>query len=393
MTRALHVSIVCLGVVLGALVAPAAEAPAPKPAEPAPKPLPASYYAELARVNHSYRQLDEAVRLYQKALELETDKTRRAGYAGALAEIYVAQKKHEAALPLLREAIQASASRTIKARYRMLLAQIAEQSDDLAAAEAAYKEAAASAEHEFERSAALRKLLLLYKRMKKLDQVLADTEKRVAANPKDIEAIDLLAIAYSSVQRDPAKALDTLAKLAEARPEPATLRRLATALQNANRHADAIAVYETLLEKDAQNRAYYCERISQLHAAAGDKEKAIAWARKIAADSPDNVYAVTRLASLLVRLGHAKEGIAEYERAASLAKTPAERERTLLACAQAARTAKLYEKAETILRGVARDSKVAANRVQAKKALFQLYEELNKLDQLQIKTKDEKKKP
>jgi lipopolysaccharide biosynthesis regulator YciM len=75
-----------------------------------------------------------------------------------------------------------------------------------------------------------------------------------------------------------------------------------------------------------------------------------------------------------------------------LAKTPAERERTLLACADAARSAKLYDKAETLLRDLARNAEAAATRTQAKKALFQLYEELNKLDELQIKTQEPEKK-
>jgi tetratricopeptide (TPR) repeat protein len=271
----------------------------------------------------------------------------------------------------------------------MLMAQIAEQADDFEAAEAAYKEAIAAARHDFERSAALRKLLALYQRAEKLDQVIAQHEQRLAQNPEDTEALELLAAAYTSVKRDRDKALDVLARLAEARPEPVTLRRLAATYQSANRHADAIAVYQGLLETDPQNHAYYCERISQLHAAAGDKEAALAWARKIAAKSPDDLHAATRLARLLVQLGQPKEAIAEYERAAAKARSALGRERTLLACAEAARTAKLYDKAEAILRQIARHSDSADHRAQAKKALFALYEEQDRLDKLQIKTKDD----
>ena len=305
----------------------------------------------------------------------------------------MAQKKLADALPLLRQAIAGATSRAVTSRYRMLVAQIAEQSNDPAAAEAAYREAVAGAQHDFERAAALRKLLLLYKRSGKLDEVVAEREKRVAANPKDVAALDLLVVAYTTVARDRDKALAALTRLAEARPDPATLRRLAAACQNAGRHKDAIATYQRLLELDPQNHAYYCEQLSQLHAATGDKDAALAWAKKIVAKSPDSLYAATRLARLLVRLGHPQEAVAHYERAAAKATSDAERERTLLACANAARAARLHDKAEAILRALARDSKSADHRAQAKRALFQLYEELNRLDELQIETKEEPKKP
>ena len=375
-------------VAVAATLALAGEAPAPKPAEPAQQELPASYYAELARVNYSYRQFDEAIRLYQQAMTLEKDATRRAGYAGSLAEIYVATKDHAKALPLLREAVKAASSPSVGSRYRVLLAEIAEKSNDLAAAEAAYKEAIASAQHEFERSSAVRKLLQLYTRTNRLEQVLAENEKLAAADPRNVQALELLSIAYTSVKRDRDKALAVLGKLAAARPDDAsTLRNLATAYQNANRNKEAVATYEKLLALDEQNKAYYCERISQLHVALGDKKAALEWARKITEGSADNAYAVSRLARLLIRLGQPEQAMAEYERAASLARTDAEREQTLLSCAEAARGAKLPDKAEAILRQIARDSKIAENRTQAKRALFQLYEELGKLDEIDVRTK------
>ncbi|MFW6161490.1 MAG: tetratricopeptide repeat protein [Planctomycetota bacterium] len=378
-------SLLAVAMSMAALIAAAGEAPAPQ----AEKELPASYYAELARVNHSYRQLDEAIRLYQKAIELEEDATRRAGYAGSLAEIYVAQDEHAKALPLLRQAVEAATSASTRSRYRMLMAQIAEAADDFDAAEAAYKEALAAARHDFERSAALRKLLALYQRAEKLDEIIARHEQSVAQNPEDTESLELLATAYTTVARDRDKAIAVLAQLAEVRPQPLTLRRLASAYQSAGRQKEAIATYEGLLEKDPQNHAYYCERISQLHAAAGDQDAALTWARKIAAKSPDDPHAATRLARLLVRLGQPKEAIAEYERAAAKARSALERERTLIACAEAARSARLYDKAEAILRRIAHHSQSADHRAQAKAALFQLYEEQDRLDELQIKTRDD----
>ena len=76
--------------------------------------------------------------------------------------------------------------------------------------------------------------------------------------------------------------------------------------------------------------------------------------------------------------------LAEYEAAAKLARSDPERERYLLSAAHAAQRAKKYPKAEALARELARSSSKATVS-QAKRLLFDLYEEQNKLDQLEVK--------
>ena len=77
------------------------------------------------------------------------------------------------------------------------------------------------------------------------------------------------------------------------------------------------------------------------------------------------------------------EALEQYDAAARLAPTAPERERYQLSAAHAARRAKKYGKAEKVVKALmkSRSQPIVA---QAKRLLFDLYEEQNKLDQLQV---------
>jgi hypothetical protein len=184
-----------------------------------------------------------------------------------------------------------------------------------------------------ERSLIRGALLSFVQKRGKMDAAVAGYEARLAKDPDDRTALYLLAEAYATHKKDPAKAADRGEKLAAAekkagRPEDAAeLARLAAHYVKAERPKDGAELFERVAPADPKTEAWHLKEAAAAWLKAGDKTKAVAAARKSAAAAPEarsaqlTYYWRRGLGDVLLDAGEPKEAVAQYEGALAATKT------------------------------------------------------------------------
>lgn len=368
----------------------------PSTPETPPEKLPAQYFATIGETEIQYAQWAKAETAFTEAYAREKDLPRRAAYAYRLGQLHIRKKAFDKAVPLIEEAVtnQKTETRSYETRrYRMTLASLYEQMKQPEKVEAIYQDWIKSATASYERDMARRQLLSFWRRTGKLDDVIARYEAALKEKPGDPEALSTLRLIYTSVKPDPEKSLAITEKLAAADPDDRDVAlQLVSAYERARKYDKAIPILEKLIEKNPRDASFLSSRLVHLYVQNKQNDKAMAFAKSMLAKEPDNPETHSRVASIYQRLNLVDEALAEYEAAANLSKSDAQRDRYLLSAAHAARRAKKYAKAEELAKRLAASSsKMTA--AQAKRLLFDLYEEQNKLDQLEIApSKKDKKK-
>lgn len=358
----------------------------PGPETP-PEKLPAQYHGALGQVYLQHRQWAKAEESFQAAYSKEKEPLRRAQYAYSLAQLLMRKKGYDKAAPLLEEAVEhaPATARTYQTRrYRMTLAALYEKTGQAEKAEAVYQGWLKAAPKGYERTMARRELLRLWQRTARLDAAIARYETTLKDTPGDKEALETLRLIYTSIKPNSQKALAVAQKLAEANPDDRdAAMHLLSALELARKYDEAIALIEKLGDKRPVDRDYLTTRLMYLYIRSGQKDKALGLVEGILKKGPESGELHGRAAGFYSQLGKHAEALAQYQAAAKLAKTTADRERYLLSAAYVARRAKNYEQAEALVRPLLQ-SKSRYTLGQAKRLLFDLYEEQNKLDKLEI---------
>ena len=356
------------------------------PEAPADK-LPAQYFAAIGETEIQYQQWSKAESAFAEACKREKDASRRTPYAYRLGQLHMRNKAFDKALPLIEAAVQNQKddARNYDARrYRMTLATLYERMGKTEKVEAVYQDWLKAASSRYERDLARGQLLGFWKRTGKLDEVVKRYEAAVKEKPDDKDALSTLRLIYTSVKPDPAKALAITEKLAAADPaDRDTALHLVSAYERARKYDKAIPLLEQLIAKNPRDAGFLASRLVNLYVQSNQKDKAIAYAKGMLDKEPKSADAHSRVAGIYQRLGLTDDSLAEYEAAAQLSKSGPQRDRYFLSAAHAARHAKKYAKAEELAKKlVASGSKTTA--AQAKRLLFDLYEEQNKLDQIEL---------
>ena len=358
--------------------------------------LPAQYFGALGQTHLQYKQWSKAEEAYQQAYAKEKDAARRVQYAYNLGRLHMRKKEYEKALPFLKAAADGApdTSRSYDARYyRTVLAGLLEKMERFKEAEEVYQEWVKKAGEGYQRTMARRELLRFWHRAGKLDAAIAVYEGTLRVKPGDKEALETLRLIYTSIKPDAGKALAVAEKLAEADPDDRDAALyLLSAFERAKKYDKAIALIQRLVDKHPADTKHLSSRLVYLYVQSGQKDKAVAHAKAMLEKGPKTADLHSRAASIYQQLSMVEEALEQYEAAAGLAKRPADRERYLYSAALTARRAKKYEKAEGFaMTLVNSESKLMVR--QAKRLLFELYEEQNKLDQLQIAPRKPKPKP
>ncbi|NQT86251.1 tetratricopeptide repeat protein [bacterium] len=362
----------------------------PATPEMPPEKLPAQYYASLGQTYIRYSQWTQAEEAYRQAYEKEKDGGRRADHAYSLAQLCMRRqgKDRDKALPLLEEAVKNAPTRASAyklRRYRQTLAVLYEDMKQLDKAEAIYRGWLEQKGASHERMTAQREYLGFLKRTNKLDEAIAGFEAALKEKPNDKQTLETLRLIYRSIKPDAARALALAQKVLEADPgnRDAALQ-LVTAYEAAKKYDKCIALVEGLLERDPKDSGgYLTSRLIGLYRRNGQTEKAIAMTDRMVATGMKTGYDHSRAASYYQQLGQIDKALAQYEAAVGKARTPQEKEGHILSIAYTARRAKKYEKAEAAIRKLVQsNSKTMVG--QAKRLLFEIYEEQNKLDQLEV---------
>jgi len=382
--------------------------PRPVPATPArpgtlpdtpelpPEKLPAQYYASLGQTYLRYSQWTKAEEAYQQAYDKEKNAEQRSEFAYSLAQLHMRKKDNEKALALLEEAVKnaPTGSTTYRVRrYRQTLAVLYEDLKQLDKAEAIYREWIAGSDASYEKASAQREYLNFLKRTEKLDEAIAGFEATLKEKPNDKETLETLRLIYRSIKPDATKALALAEKVLEADPgnRDAALQ-LVSAYEAARKYDKAIGLIEGLLERDPKDSGgYLASRLIGLYRRGGQVDKAIALTDKMVESGLKSGYEHSRAASYYQQLGQTDKALAQYDAAVAKASTPQEKESHTLSIAYAARRAKKYDKAEAAIRQLIQSNSKSMV-AQAKRLLFEIYEEQNKLDQLQIKPDAKAKK-
>lgn len=196
------------------------------------------------------------------------------------------------------------------------------------AAEFVMKNTTQAAERSLTRSA----LLSFIHKRGKMDNAVAGYETRLDKDPADRTALYLLADAYATYKKDPAKAADRAEQLAAAEkkaglaPLPADQAKLAEMYVKAGRPRDGAALFETVAPADTKTEAWHWKEAAAAWLKAGDRAKAVAAARKSAAAAPETrseqlTYFWRRgLGDIFLDAGEPKEAVPQYERALTATK-------------------------------------------------------------------------
>jgi len=297
------------------------------------------------------------------------------------------KKELDKALPLIEEAVKNSppASRTYQTRrYRTTLASLYEKMGQPEKAEALYQEWLKNASIGYERDMARRGLLRLWQRTGKLAAAVAKYEATLEKKPDEKDALEALRLVYTSIKPDPEKALAVAEKLVAVEPRNRdAAMQLLSAYERARKFDKAIELLKELMARYPAEARFLSTRLVFLYIQSGQKDEAKHLAAEMLAKGPETSELHGRAASIYLQLGMIDHTLAQYKAAARLARRDSERERYLLAAAHVARRAKKYKKAEELVSKLLK-SQSKAMVTQAKRLLFELYEEQNKLDQLEM---------
>jgi len=353
-----------------------------------PEKLPAQYFASLGQTHLQHAQWTKAEECYREAYGREHDAAARGEYACCLGQLLMRKQEYAKALPLIEEAVKnvPEASRSYQLRrYRTTLAALHERMGQPEKAEGIFLDWTRDPGGPFEAEVARRELLRFWQRTGKLDAAVAKYEAALKEKPTDKEALDMLRLVYTSVKPEPEKSLALAEKLAELQPDDRNAAmHLVGAYERAKKFDKAIALLEKLIAKHPEETSALSMQMAQLYIQSGQRDKAQDSARKMIEQGSESSGAHAQAASIYSQLNLVDAALAEYEAAAKLAKGDPERERYLLSAAHAAQRAKKFPKAEALARELSRSSSKATVG-QAKRLLFDLYEEQNKLDQLEVK--------
>ncbi|MGD0094118.1 MAG: tetratricopeptide repeat protein [Planctomycetota bacterium] len=170
-----------------------------------------AFLNDLAQVYLRYGVLDKAEPLLRSAMEKSKDPAQKQQALSSLAQVLQRKGDAKGAAELYEQALQGAANPAEKTRVQMSLAESYAGANEFEKAEKILNEIAARSDQNpmavYQRQEAQRQLAQIWqKEPGRLDKVIEETEKALAANPKDAAALERLAEIYSRAKPDGAKA-------------------------------------------------------------------------------------------------------------------------------------------------------------------------------------------
>jgi len=354
-----------------------------------------NYYWELAEVHTRYGVYGKAVEMLEMAIEKETDPGKKTRYYESLSEVYRMKGETKKAAGQIEKALEVAKTVEEKCRYYTILGRICEQAKDLEGAKKAYEFVVANATRDVQKRSAELSLFRLYQKSGELENVIADLQKRLEANPGDEDALRTLAQILNSVVRKPERALPVYEKLSKLKPKDATiLNRLVHFYQMNKEYEKAAGVYEKIIEASPSGRkSYYYQHVGRMYMLAGKKEEAIKWAEKSLSEGPASPYTYVSIAQLYLQNNLAEKAVQLYEKAMEASRRPIEKHQISLRFADLFAQNNEEDKAEEIYKYVMKEATVPTFKSQARSKLIALYREQGKTSEIQALTGEEQESP
>ena len=153
------------------------------------------------------------------------------------------------------------------------------------------------------RGSAVDRILRLFRREERLEELLALEQQAVAQRP-DALAPRLVLGRLRSQRREPDLAIEVYEELLRVQPDSEDAHKaLARLYEEAGDHARALAQYGLLIEARPQTRRSYLKEIARIHLARFDQEQAFACYDEILRGAPDNPAAFAEVADAYEKLG------------------------------------------------------------------------------------------
>ena len=176
------------------------------------------YYLELAKVHQRYGHFDEAIEMYEKAIEAETDESEKNKLKIGLGRSYLLANRAEDAEKTILEALEAERDIEKKADYYLNLGEVYETLNRSDKAIEAYEFVLGNCTDNILNHTARQKLTKLLKSNGTLKEYVSLLEKKLEEDPEDIMVMECLARAYSINETNNEKILPLYEKLFDAKP-------------------------------------------------------------------------------------------------------------------------------------------------------------------------------
>jgi len=357
---------------------------------PHPKPQANSSLTNLlsdARFAMKRKAYDKAKDLLWLALQLESDPEGKQQIRALLAESMAATQDLDGAVTAYEEYLEAATSdqeRVLGLTQMAAVLSLAKRFDE---AEALLANPGLIGDDPAMRQAILHaKLRLWQARPGRLDQVAAELEAKVAANPPDRESLELLGTIYLKVQRNYDKAKPVYEKLLSQETDNAGLQNTLIGIYRETRdYAKARDLYERYLVSHPKEADGIRFQIAALYIQSGQGDEGVAYAEKYLNGAEATVEQKEQVARIYEFSGRLDDAVKTLREAETVAQDTAKKAELRLRQSDLLIRQKKYGDAEALARrilfenGSDKEIKVRANQ-----ELIRIYQVQGKLGELKL---------
>ena len=364
---------------------PAPSAPAPRPDAQQPSGVePGQYWYDQAQLHQRYGMTDEAEKCYAKAIETAKGPQIKVQVFTSWGGLLESQKKLTDAADKYSQGLALAQDAPTQWRLGQSLAQALENTGKTDEASAQYQALMKTAQQPGQREWARDRLIDLYRRLQKTDELIRIFEDLAASDPQDSLSLQALVWIYRDWKQDLPAARAVAVKLLAIKGDDAqVILQLADIEVRLKNTEQAIALYEKLGGSQPAQRATCYERISNAYFSSDQKDKGFEWAEKAAKVEPQNAMSWMRFGDTCCNYGQAPKSLPAYAKADSLAQSEGEHDTIKLHLANAYRSLKRDDEAIAFYKELAAKPKSPMHE-QAKRELFELYSQRGLLDKVKI---------
>ena len=256
----------------------AAERPKPPPAAENPR-----YYTALAQVNVRYKEFEDAIENFKKAIEFAPEGEIDRNLIISLARAHMGLGQVDEAKGVLDLGLVDLEEDQVP-RYLMSAAQVYLEKGMHEEAVALLTRAREEAKNAHDDRNITSMLLSVVVGLPTADAYREGLRLRVQKNPKDIRALrDLMILHMYAKDIEPAR--EIAQKLHDLKPESVSVLMDLALFARADEHPEKAAeIYIQLMDKDPENKVRYGREVIGFYTEQNELDKALLWADKIAAD-------------------------------------------------------------------------------------------------------------
>ena len=295
------------------------------PAEPATPETPSrtgenaldevSFKLDLARVYRQYHKYEEATKLFKEALKGAPADERKGRILNEFGDLLQEEGKRAEALAAFEQALPLLKNPYERTALYEKIANISQEAGKKEKAIAVLKKMIHESQEPWQRTMARQRLFQIYAEEKRLDAEIEKLQAQLEKHPDDAETLQTLAEVFRDVKFDIDQSTKYYERPAKVKKDDRdVLQRLSECYEQGQKFDKAIALVKRMLEKYPMEKQAWYERLIMLHQQAGQKEKAIEWAEKLAAVMPNDVYAQQRLIDVYLDAGKLEKARKRYEK-------------------------------------------------------------------------------